>query len=470
MPEVAAALPAVSRDGRTYTFRVRPGFRFSPPSGQKVTAETFRFTIERAASPAFATGGHPNTAAQILDDVVGMPAFTSGRAAHIRGITRPRRHDRLHPDAAGRRLPGPLELVGLLPRPDRHACRRGRRERLAHRDGGPVLRRVRRPGRVVVERNPNYTGAGPAAPRASSTRMGITAAEAVSSVESGRADYVNGITIGSDPSGGPLALGGALERALRSRQPRGTSGQARATSRAPAPRVDAIVFNTRRPLFRDVRMRRAAAYALDRSALARVFGEQPSDRLVPPAVSGPPGRSPIRASPTWPRREGSPDAARGARRRSTSAASRSTGALREIVRSNLAKIGIDVRVDASLGCLTGPETRRLTGRRHAARDLPRAPSPTRRRSSRCRSATAYIAPGYWRDTRLRGQIKRTRELRGAARLAAYRKLERSLVRDAVPVAVYGSGVNPEFFSARVGCKLSQGALNVVDLGALCVHR
>jgi hypothetical protein len=43
------------------------------------------------------------------------------------------------------------------------------------------------------------------------------------------------------------------------------------------------------------------------------------------------------------------------------------------------------------------------------------------------------------------------------------------VRDAIPVVVYASFVDPEFFSARVGCKISQGALDVVDLGALCIH-
>ena len=51
VPEVAAALPSVSRDGRTYTFAVRRGFRFSPPSNQPVTAETFKYSIERALSP-----------------------------------------------------------------------------------------------------------------------------------------------------------------------------------------------------------------------------------------------------------------------------------------------------------------------------------------------------------------------------------------------------------------------------------
>ena len=86
-PEVAAALPDVSPDGRTYTFRIRPGFRFSPPSGQAVTAGTFKATIERALSARPATGGRPNPVGEVLPDVVGATAFAAGKATHIRGIT-----------------------------------------------------------------------------------------------------------------------------------------------------------------------------------------------------------------------------------------------------------------------------------------------------------------------------------------------------------------------------------------------
>ena len=35
------ALPTRSADGRTYTFKIRRGFRFSPPANQPVTAQTF---------------------------------------------------------------------------------------------------------------------------------------------------------------------------------------------------------------------------------------------------------------------------------------------------------------------------------------------------------------------------------------------------------------------------------------------
>src|SRR5439155_13987852 len=36
-PEIAAASPARSADGTTYTFTIRKGFRFSPPSNEPVT-------------------------------------------------------------------------------------------------------------------------------------------------------------------------------------------------------------------------------------------------------------------------------------------------------------------------------------------------------------------------------------------------------------------------------------------------
>jgi len=81
----------------------------------------------------------------------------------------------------------------------------------------------------------------------------------------------------------------------------------------------------------------------------------------------------------------------------------------------------------------------------------------------------FGAFGYWRNARLRDQLDRARGRRGAARVAAYAALEKSLVRDAVPMAVYASWTTPEFFSARVGCEVSQGALNLADLGALCLR-
>ncbi len=71
VPEVATGMPTVSDDGRTYTFTVRSGYRFSPPSNEPVSAETFRYSIERALSPEL---GADAPGADLLDDIASLDA------------------------------------------------------------------------------------------------------------------------------------------------------------------------------------------------------------------------------------------------------------------------------------------------------------------------------------------------------------------------------------------------------------
>jgi ABC-type transport system substrate-binding protein/streptogramin lyase len=465
-PEVAAAMPGVSPDGRTYTFRIRPGFRFSPPSGQAVTAETYRSTIERVLSPTIGEGGRPNLAGQVLADVVGAKAFIAGKAPHIRGITA--RGETLSitlTRPAGDFL-ARLSMSYFCPVPvgTRPVPGGGGQAPIAM--AGPYYVVSTAGGRVVLERNPNYTGSRPRHIERIVYTQGTTADAAVAQVKSGRADYLSGDTVGNDPNG-PLAPGGELDRQYGLASRAGRAGGARYLP-SPAPGIDAIAFNTRRPLFRDARMRRAVAYALDRSALARVYGEQPTDRLIPPAVGGNRGSIVYADEPdlTAARRL----AGHGKRRTATLyfCGEPVNRRIAEIVRANLDRIGIDVRIDRSLGCLTGPESKRLAAadlqlvtRADAAVD----PAPF----VELALGGPFSVPGYLRDARLQKQIESARRLRGAERAAAYSRLAVELVRDAVPVVVFASFVTPEFFSARVGCEVTQGALNAADLGALCLR-
>jgi serine/threonine-protein kinase len=465
-PEVASAMPVVSPDGRTYTFRIRPGFRFSPPSGQAVTAETYRSTIERVLSPRIGEGGRPNLAGHVLADVVGAKAFIAGKAPHIRGImargdtlsitlTRPA-GDFLARLSTSYFCPVP---VGTRPVPGG-----GGQAPIAM--AGPYYVVSTAARRVVLERNPNYTGSRPRNIKRIVYTQGITADAAIARVKSGRADYLSGDTVGNDPNG-PLAPGGELDREYGLASRAGRAGGARYLPSA-EPGVDALAFNTRRPLFRDARMRRAVAHALDRSALARVYGEQPTDRLIPPALGGNRGSIAYADEPdlTAARRL----AGHGKRRTATLyfCGDPVGRHIAEIIRANLDRIGIDVRIDRSLGCLTGPEQKRLAAadlqlvtRADAAVD----PAPF----VELPLGDPFSAPGYWRDARLRKQIESARRLRGAERAAVYSRLAVELVRDAVPVAVFASFVTPEFFSARVGCEVTQGALHAADLGALCLR-
>jgi ABC-type transport system substrate-binding protein len=466
-PEVAVALPDVSADGRTYTFRIRPGFRFSPPSGQAVTAETFKATIERALSPKLASGGRPNPlGALLLPDVVGATAYAAGRAPHIAGISASGATLTIRLTRAAGNLPARLRSSFFCPVPVGTPAVPGGGKPTPIPMAGPYRVASARGGQVVLERNPNYTGNRPRRIERIVYTDGFTAADAISRVERGSADYVSGSTVTSETPDA-LAPGGVLDTAFGLSSRAGRAGGARYVP-SPAPGIDGILFNTQRPLFRDARMRRAVAYALDRRALAAVYREQPTDRLVPVAIGGPAGNIAYPDEPdlVTARRL----AGLGARRNATlyGCGPPTNRRIAQIIRSNLAEIGIDVHFDQSLRCLTGPKPEQL-----AAADIQLVTGVDGVLDPayfvELPLGNHYTAPGYWRNDRLRTQIENARATRGRARVAVYARLERTLVRDAAPVAVYASFVNPEFFSARVGCKISQGAFNFADLGALCLR-
>jgi ABC-type oligopeptide transport system substrate-binding subunit len=83
VPE-AASRYTVSRDGRTWTFTIRKGFRFS--DGSPVTARSFAYAIDRVANHDLASPG-----AQWITDpngtnIVGARAVNDGHATHVRGV------------------------------------------------------------------------------------------------------------------------------------------------------------------------------------------------------------------------------------------------------------------------------------------------------------------------------------------------------------------------------------------------
>ena len=51
-PEIAAGMPTVSADGRTYTFQIRNDYFFSPPATGVVTAASMKYTFERTLHPS----------------------------------------------------------------------------------------------------------------------------------------------------------------------------------------------------------------------------------------------------------------------------------------------------------------------------------------------------------------------------------------------------------------------------------
>jgi peptide/nickel transport system substrate-binding protein len=77
--EAAVALPIVSRDGKTYAFRIKPGFRFS--NGRPVTAANFAESLNRALDPKM-----QSPAASFIEDVVGAKAVLDRKATKAAGV------------------------------------------------------------------------------------------------------------------------------------------------------------------------------------------------------------------------------------------------------------------------------------------------------------------------------------------------------------------------------------------------
>ncbi len=135
VPELAAGEPLVSDDGRTYRFRIRPGFRFSPPSNEPVTAAAFKRALERVLSPTINSYGR-----------LCPPRHRRRRRLLGRPHQDPRRCERAerdpgHPlDEAGAEPARAARRAVLLRCPTWHAARgAGRRPRPL---GRPLLHRL----------------------------------------------------------------------------------------------------------------------------------------------------------------------------------------------------------------------------------------------------------------------------------------------------------------------------------------
>ena len=110
VPEVAVGYPKISGDGKTHTFTLRTGFRFS--DGTPVRASAFARAINRTLAP-----GLNSAALQYTHDIAGAADVRGGQGANGEGRDRARQHAgrALHPPDV--RLPGQDDDAVLLRSP-----------------------------------------------------------------------------------------------------------------------------------------------------------------------------------------------------------------------------------------------------------------------------------------------------------------------------------------------------------------
>ncbi len=270
-PEVAAAMPNVTDGGRTYTFRIRPGFTFSPPSNEPVTAATFKYSLERTLSPKL---GRAAPAFDLIGDIAGAKAFHEGHAAHVSGIVAAGDTLTIHLTAPAGDFLARLSLPFFAAVPIGTPIVSGGVQQPIPSAGPYYITEAFLDERLVLERNPNYHGPRPHNLQRIVYDLNNSTHRTLSQINSGAADYTADLREQS-----AFARGGSLER----RFGHGPDPRFHLT---PLLGLQFVQLNTGRGLFKDARTRRAVAYAIDRNALAGVNGGAPTSQYVPPGTPG----------------------------------------------------------------------------------------------------------------------------------------------------------------------------------------
>ena len=457
VPDAARALPTVSKDGRSYTFTIRAGMRFSPPSNQPVTAQTFKHTIERSVNPRMNRGGPPGQ--MFLGDVVGAPAYFAGKTRHLAGVAA--RGDRLtiHLTRPAPDLPARLAVLSFCAVPTDTP---NRPVSGAIPSAGPYYVASSTPGRsYTLLRNPNYHGNRPH--RLQRIEIIIGASHPVAQIEASQLDYVIG--------GVPAGESARLERLYGAHSAAARRGRQRYFVNRTLV-VDSLYLNTRRPLFATARMRRAVSYAVDRNALAATGGAF-STAAAPAQMSLPPGIPGYRDAHVYPLVPDLASARRLAGRGHHEAElyyvlEGGSPQAAQIIKNNLAALGIDVHVHR----MQGDEMYTRLSRPNEPWDIAIASY-----------GSNYNDPGefinglatdnvfnftHYHDPRLSRAIRAASGLSGIPRAQAYAKIDLALTRDTVPWINFANPISQDFFSARIGCQLYQPMVGM-DLAALCTR-
>jgi ABC-type oligopeptide transport system substrate-binding subunit len=451
IPEVARGFPRVSNNGLTYTFTVRPGFRFS--DGTAVTAGSFRRAIERALSPKMQSPG-----ASFSGDIRGAAAVLGGKATTPSGVkvsgdqlmitlTRPA------PDFLSRiAMPFFCAIPENLPIDSRGVTN-------VPGAGPYYFAEFNRRSSVLLRRNPYYGGTRPQRWDQVTVTQNVGIQTSYLQVRRGDIDL--------DISGLPPAAHTELTRMYGINKSRYFV--------LPGLTIQYIALNTERPLFRDQSMRQAVAHAIDRTQLMRQAGLNggiPNDQILPPGI---PGYRPITVYANRPNLAKANALMRGRTAKAVlySGNDPVSKSQAELIRINLERIGMDVEVKTytfgvqinKAGTRGEPFDMNLIGW------FADYPDPYDFINillyGKTISKSNNVNTAYFNDPVFNRRMERAALTTGDARAATYAALDRDLTR-AAPFVVYGNSTIREFVSARIGCPVRSGQAGGLNLTMLCL--
>jgi peptide/nickel transport system substrate-binding protein len=270
IPGLAKSLPRITDNGKTYTLFLRRGLRYS--DGSRVRASDFEYAVKRMFS--LFSGGLP-----FYTDIVGARKFLRTRRGGISGISTNNRTGKIviHLNRARGEFLEQLALMFVAPVPPTTPMS----DQSFHPPPatGPYVITKSRPGvGWSYARNPEWKRHnGRLMPQLPGGHVGRIDVKVVRDSEK----QVNGVEKGKfDWMQNPPSAARYLELQTKYK---GTQFRV-------DPTVSTYYFwmNTRKAPFNDLKVRRAVNYAVDASALWRIYSGQiaPTHQILPPDVSG----------------------------------------------------------------------------------------------------------------------------------------------------------------------------------------
>jgi ABC-type oligopeptide transport system substrate-binding subunit len=469
VPEVAERAD-ISRDGKTYTFTIRKGFKFS--DGKPVTAANFKFAFERTLSKKLNSPGGPFFIDPAATNIVGGAAYYAGKAKSVSGIQVQGNKLVIHLTKASGGFLSQLAMPFVQATPlslplDRPILSVSGTQLPS---AGPYYVSSRVPNRIVeLKRNPFYKS-GP----------GRTRPHNLDGVHfDGQLNAQTGYlqVLANEVDQGPLPAANAQEVAKRF-----GVNKTRFWVK-PQACVLYLAMNVSRPLFKNnLKLRQAVNYIIRRREIANqtgLYGATPYTHILPPGV---PGSAKIQPYPA-----DQPDIAKA---KSLAKGNTRSGvanlyyfsdrpepvAEMEIERADLAKIGITAKVRGFRGFALFDEV----GSRNSQHDITQAgwcqdyPDPYDFINillyGGSLHATHNSNVAYFNDPALNKKMVEAARKVGDERLKAYRELDDEIMKNYAPWAVTSVPNNRFIFSDRVDPRslVYQGAYQNWSIPALAL--
>jgi peptide/nickel transport system substrate-binding protein len=265
VPEGATGFPRISHDGKTYTFTIRKGIRFS--NGKTLTAANFVAAFNRDLNPAM-----QSPAGQFIADIVGAEAVLKGKAKKASGVIGSGNRLTIKLTKSAPDFTARLAMPFFCAIPTNLPINPQGVNNLAA--AGPYYIKSRTPnGPIVLARNKFYRGSRPHGPDQIVYSVNTDLNQSLLEVKQGTKDYDAG---GLPPTA--VAQLGAQFGVNKGR-----------FFVHPIVETDYVALNTSRPLFSSPKMRQAANFAIDRPAMLRqrgAYAGQRNDQILPPGMPG----------------------------------------------------------------------------------------------------------------------------------------------------------------------------------------